>query len=103
MCQEVFLGALHTGTGPGASTTRAEVGWLKRLGLSRAELDYHREKTRVKRSIEQNLRNNNFGARNGNYKKNAVVKNQGTKQREQRILGDCWQWESNGQCSRGDN
>ena len=26
-----------------------------------------------------------------------------TKQRVQRILGDCWQWESNGQCSRGDN
>ena len=24
-----------------------------------------------------------------------------TKQRGQRILGDCWQWESNGQCSRG--
>ena len=21
----------------------------------------------------------------------------------QRILGDCWQWEANGQCSRGDN
>ena len=20
-----------------------------------------------------------------------------------RILGDCWQWESNGQCSKGDN
>ena len=32
-----------------------------------------------------------------------MVKNQGTKQRVQRILGDCWQWESNGQCSRGDN
>ena len=45
----------------------------------------------------------NFGARNGNYVKNAVVKNHGTKQRVQRILGDCWQWESNGQCSRGDN
>ena len=27
----------------------------------------------------------------------------GTKQRGQRILGDCWQWESNGQCSRADN
>ena len=27
----------------------------------------------------------------------------GTKQRGQRILGDCWQWEANGQCSRGDN
>ena len=32
-----------------------------------------------------------------------MVKNQGTKQREQRSLGDCWQWESNGQCSKGDN
>ena len=28
---------------------------------------------------------------------------QGTKQRGQRILGDCWQWEANGQCSKGDN
>ena len=65
--------------------------------------DYHRLKTMVKRSIEQEIRNKNFGARNGNYEKNAVVKNQGTKQRVQRILGDCWQWESNGQCSRGDN
>ena len=27
-----------------------------------------------------------------------MVKNQGTKQRVQRILGDCWQWETNGQC-----
>ena len=33
----------------------------------------------------------------------AVVKNQGTKQRVQRILGDCWQWETNGQCVKGDN
>ena len=57
----------------------------------------------VKRSIEQNLRINNFEARNGNYEKNAVVKNQGTKQREQRSLGDCWQWKAHGQCSQGDN
>ena len=53
--------------------------------------DYHRLKTMVKRSIEQDLRNRNFGARNGNYERNAVVKNQGTQQRGQRILGDCWQ------------
>ena len=59
--------------------------------------DYHRLKTMVKRSIEQDLRNRNLGARNGNYERNAVVKNQGTKQRGQRILGDCWQWEANGQ------
>ena len=65
--------------------------------------DYQRLKTMVKRSIEQDIRNNNFGIRNGNFEKNAVVKNQGTKQRVQRILGDCWQWETNGQCMKGDN
>ena len=53
--------------------------------------DYHRLKTSVKRSIEQEIRNKNFGSRIGNFEKNAVVKNQGTKQRVQRILGDCWQ------------
>ena len=43
--------------------------------------DYQRLKTMVKRSIEQNLRIKHFEARNGNYERNAVVKNQGTKQR----------------------
>ena len=65
--------------------------------------DCHRLKTMVKRSIEQEIRNKNFGARSGTFEKNAVVKNQGTKQRVQRILGDCWQWETNGQCVKGDN
>ena len=65
--------------------------------------DYHRLKTMVKRSIEQEIRNKNFGIRNGNFEKNAVVKNQGTKQRVQRILGDCWQWETSGQCVKGEN
>ena len=65
--------------------------------------DVHRLKTMVKRSIEQDIRNKNFGARNGNYERNAVVKNQGTQQRVQRILGDCWQWETNGQCVQGNN
>ena len=41
--------------------------------------DYHRLKTVVKRSIQQEIRNKNFGARSGNFEKNAVVKNQGTK------------------------
>ena len=41
--------------------------------------DYHRLITMVKRSIEQDLRIKNFEARN----------DQGTKQRGQRILGDC--------------
>ena len=52
--------------------------------------DYHRLKTMVKRSIEQILRIKNFEARNGNYERNAVGKNQGTKQRAQRNPGDCW-------------
>ena len=67
------------------------------------EPDYHRLQTMVKRSIEQEIRNKNFGARSGNFEKDAVVKNQGTKQRVQRILGDCWQWKANGQCSNGDH
>ena len=41
--------------------------------------DYHRLKTMVKRSIEQDIRNKNFGARNGNYETSAVVKNPGNK------------------------
>ena len=32
-----------------------------------------------------------------------MVKNQGTKQREQRTPGDCLQWKANGQCSKADN
>ena len=56
----------------------------------------------VKRSIELNLRIKNFEAGNGNYETSAVVKNQGTKQREQGTLGDCWQWKANGQCRTGD-
>ena len=32
-----------------------------------------------------------------------MVKNQGTKQLERRTLRGCWQWEANGQCSKGDN
>ena len=65
--------------------------------------DYHRLKTVVTRSIEQNWSMKNFEVRNGNYETNAVVKNQATKQRKQRTSGECWQWKANGQCSKGDN
>ena len=42
--------------------------------------DYHRLKTMVKRSIEQEFKNDrNLRARNGNYERNAVVKNQSDK------------------------
>ena len=61
----------------------------------KAEPDYHRLKTMVKRSIEQNLRMKNVEARNEIFETSAVVKNQTAKQREQRSLGDCWQWKAN--------
>ena len=32
-----------------------------------------------------------------------MVKNQGTKQREKRTVGECGQWKANGQCSKGYN
>ena len=57
----------------------------------KAELDCHRLKTMVKRSIEQNLRMKNFAARNGKFETSAVVKNHRMKQREQRSLENCWQ------------
>ena len=68
----------------------------------KAGLDNHRFKTMVKRSIEQSLRMKNFETRNGNFETSAMVKNQRVKQREQRSLGDCWQWKASGQCSKGD-
>ena len=40
--------------------------------------DYHRLKTMVKRSIEQDIRSKNFGIRNGNYEKNANGKPTGS-------------------------
>ena len=52
-------------------------------------------------SIEQDLRNRNFWARNGNSEKR-----RGQESRDKTawtILGDCKQWEANGQCSKADN
>ena len=82
----------------------SKAGRVSRWGARRSQA-YHRLKTMVKRSIEQNLRMKNFGARNGNFETSAtaVVNNQRVKQREQRSLGDGWQWKANGQCSKGDN
>ena len=69
----------------------------------KAEPDYHRLKTMVKRSFEHSVRMKNFEARIGNFQTSAVVNNRRVKQREQRSLGDCWQWKANGQCSKGDS
>ena len=60
--------------------------------------DFHRLKTMVKRSIEHNFR-----MRPETEIVRKTPRSQGTKQRGQRILGGCWQWETNGQCVKGSN
>ena len=65
--------------------------------------DYHRLKTMVKRSIEQEIRNVNFGPRNGNYERNAVVKNQETKTAWTKNSWRLLAMGANGQCVKGDN
>ena len=58
--------------------------------------DYHILKTMVKRSIVQDIRNKNFGVRNGNYERNAVVKNPGNRtactKNSWRLLATGVQW-----------
>ena len=44
---------------------------------------YHRLKTMVERSIDQEVRSRNFGIKIESFKKNAVVKSQGPKHRGQ--------------------
>ena len=41
--------------------------------------DYHRLKTMVKRSIEQDIRNKNFGIRNGNFSEERRCQESGDK------------------------
>ena len=54
----------------------------------------------MKRSNEQDIRNKKFFSRN--VRRTPWSKNQETKQRVRRILGDCWQWETHGPCVKGD-
>ena len=65
--------------------------------------DYHRLKTMVKRSIEENLRMKNFEARKWKFWSKRRGQESWVKQREQWGLGYCWQWKANGQVSKEDN
>ena len=65
--------------------------------------DYHRLKTMVKRSIEQEIRNKNFGARSGNFEKNAVVKNQGQNSVDKEFLEIVGNGKPTGSDVKGDN
>ena len=64
--------------------------------------DYHRLKTIVKKSIEQDTRNKNFGARNGNYEeKTPWSRIQGQNSVDKEFLEIVGKWKSHGQCSQG--
>ena len=65
--------------------------------------DYHRLKTMVKRRIEQIYEIRILGTELEILRRTPWSRIRGTKQRVQRILGDCWHWETNGQCVKGDN
>ena len=56
----------------------------------------------VKRCIEQNLRSLNFEAGDGRIASGILVKNQREQRRVHKGQGECWQWNANGQSSKGD-
>ena len=68
-----------------------------------SKLDYHKLKTMVKRSIDQNLRSRNFEARNGRSEPGAVVKNPRGHRGVERGSGECWQWQAKGERSEGNS
>ena len=65
--------------------------------------DYHRLKTMVKRSIEQDLRNRNFLPQTDIMKGTPWSRIRRQNSVYNIIIGECWQWKTNGQCSKGDN
>ena len=73
-----------------------------RFHQKKAEPDYHRLKTMVKRSIDQKLRLRNFDARHGRIETGAVGKNRKGLSGVGGGKGSCYQWKEKGQCSKGD-
>ena len=68
----------------------------------KTKLDHHRLKTIVKRRIKHNLRSRNFEAKSGRIESNILVNNQREQRRVHKGQRECWQWQANGQCSKGD-
>ena len=62
---------------------------------------YHKLKTMVKRSIDQELRLRNFDARNEKIETGAVVTSRRGLSGMERGKGTCYQWKAKGWCVRG--
>ena len=84
---KTVLGIVQHGDSPEESWT-----WLSQIE-DNGEKKY--------RAAELQIRN--FEGRTEIMRETAWSRIRRQKQREQRILGDCWQWKANGQCSKGDN
>ena len=69
----------------------------------RAKPHYHRLKTLVKRSIDQDLRSRNCEARNGRVEPNIFCQASEGQRRVLKGQGECWQWQASWQFSKGDN
>ena len=83
----------YTGTGKGNKTRTAEfINTCTTL------------KTSVRLRIDQVMRTQNFRVQNEVVERGAVTKNQkGKKAYVARKVGECFQWKSHGQCSKGDS
>ena len=75
--------------------------WLSQQKMPKP--DYHKLKTMVKGGFGQKLRSRNFEAINGRIETGAAVKNRNGKRSVVRGLGECWQLQASGQCSKANN
>ena len=69
----------------------------------KAGLDYHRLKTMVKRNIEQSLRSRILNQKRKLKKQTRWSRIRGQNSVNKELWENCWQWEVNGQYSKGDN
>ena len=68
------------------------------------ELDYHRLRMCVKLHIEQAQRRKNFRIQNEVTERGTVIKgNKGQTSFTGRKTGECFQWKTNGSCSKGES
>ena len=63
----------------------------------------HKLRTTVRHHIDQTIRTRNFRARNERFETGALVKSNGRHVSAERRVGECFQWQATGQCSRGDS
>ena len=68
------------------------------------QTSYSRLKTSVRLFFDQKMRSRNLGARNDMIHGRVVTRSRkDSRANVERKVGDCWQWQATGQCSKGDS